>query len=482
MKKDRAVSPIIATLLLLGIVVSITALYTVIATGLIGDSGSEDYNLPNVDTEVNKKSSEISTRLIDRGDMSQVIIRTPTGSSIDNIYLNEPGDKSKFTIGQNDTGTYQMIARNSNGDEVLLENIQIGSSASDNVNDLSLVLVEGSVEGGEDSIEFKLKNTGNEEVSITDFQVEEVNINDITIDTNSPPSRNGRGDNEIFIDSSPSDGTCGKQPPKELPINQIERFENCQAASEPSVAASGATMTVKFNGVDADKATDYIGLSPVEKYTDVRVILYGPKGESVEIPLSLDTFVVPKINSYVYDNQLDSNQFSTDPSTIIVRNDTTVKQEIKNLDSSVYVSKNVTLEDEIENVNALTSADLFTSQDDIDNLEDGVFLGDNSNVSTIIDVKTFRIGSDSSISGEVSNIQEDVEIGSNSQLADEVHTVGGNVTIKQNTVANAQIYDIDGDLVLRDDVTVNAQVSGVSGSVLCGDNVYIQSGSCDGSI
>jgi hypothetical protein len=482
MKKTKAVSPIVATLLLLGLVVAITALYSVIVTGLVEDKGSEDYNLPTVDTDVNKETSEISAQLIDKGDMSQVLLKTPTGSSLDNVYLNNPGEKADFTVGSDDTGIYRLIARNSDGDEVLLDNIQIGSPANDNVNNLFLILVEGSVEGGENSIQFELENTGSTEVSITDFMVSEININDLTINTNSPPSINSYGDNEIFIDSHPSDGTCGKQPPKTLPLNQKEAFENCQASSEPSVAAAGSTITVKFNGVKADKDTDYVGLSPEQKYTDIRVTLFGPQGESVDIPLSLDTFVIPKENSYVYNNQIDSNQFNSDPSTILVREDTTLKQSIKNVDSSVYMSQNVTTEDEIENVKALTSDKDYRAEDDLDNIDQGIFLGDSANIGYVADTKTLRVGSGSLVRGEVENINQDVIIGSQSELQDEMSNVGGNVKIKEKTVVNNNIYNVNGDLILEDDVSINGQVSNIDGSVLCGNNVHIESGSCDGSI
>lgn len=471
MRNDRGVSPLIATLLLVALTVSVTVLYTTVATDIIDVYGSDDYALPNVDSDF--QDGEISVQLLDKGDMSTVVLQTPSGSNLDDVYLETVGKESAFTVSENDTGTYSLSAVNPDGDRVLLENLQVGESAEDSVGDLALVIVDGSVEGGEDSISFELKNTGNEEVSITEFQVEKVNLDNLVIDTESPPSQSAPGDDEIFIDSNPDDGRCGMQPSKQLPIDEKERFENCKAGSEPSVADSGSTMETTFNGVDADKATDYIGVSPSPAFTDMAVNLYGPKDESVRIPLTLDTFVVPRDDSYVYEPDINSDKFESDPSTVLIREDTTVKGEVKGLDSSVYLSPNTTLENEINDVNDITGQGAVVMNDDVQNVDGNVFLGNDTEVSSVAGVDSFRIGDNADITGEMNNIRNDVQIGKKSVIQDEIDGIGGSVNIGDKADIQDSIENIDDDVSIGEDSSIGSIVN--INNLEIGDNSVVRS-------
>lgn len=486
MREDRGVSPLIATLLLISLTVGVTVLYSTVATELINPYGSEDYDLPNVESDF--REGKISVQLLDKGDMSSVVVQTPESSNIDDLYLDTVGKTSRFTVSEGETGTYSISALNRDGERVLLENIQVNKSAEDSVGNLQLILLESTVEGGEDSISFKLKNTGDEDVSITEFKVEKVNLNYLEINTDSPPSTN-QGRDEIFIDSNPRDGRCGLPKPKTIPIDEKEKFKNCQAGSEPSVAASGSTMETTFNGVNAGKATDYIGVSPSPKFSDMAINMYGPQDESIRIPLSLDTFIAPKDDSYVYDKGLNSGSFSgNDPSTIIVRNDTRVTGEVKNLDSTFSLSSNTTFEDELDGVKDITGQDAIQMQDTVENIDGSVFLGDNATTNSINAVDSFRVGENSVLKGEINGLDGNVRVGQGSTAQDEIDGAQGSVTVGDNSLLEDSVENIGGDVEIGSDSTINtinnvksltlgsestmkSEVNNIRGDINLGDDV-----------
>lgn len=517
MRKNRGVSPLIATLLLIALTVSVTVLYTTVATDLINAYGSEDYDLPNVETDL--RGGDLSVQILDKGDMSSVVIETPKDSSLDDTYLNTVGKTSTFTVKEGDTGTYSVSGLNSDGDSVLIDSIQANKSVNDvddgsdddnSVEDLELILLENTVKGGEDSVSFEIKNTGDNKAKITDFKIQNEGLDYLNINTETPPSRSpAQSENEVFIESNPENGFCGLPKPKSIPIDEKERFNNCQAQSKPSVADSGATMETTFNGVDANKATDYIGVSPLPKYTDMAINLYGPQDQSIRIPLSLDTFIIPKDDSYIYDKELNSGRFDSDPSTIIVREDTRITGEVKNLDSTFFLSSNTTFEDEIGQTEGITGQDSVQMQDELKNIDGSVFLGDNATTNSVNGVDSFTVGDNSTLKSEVKNLDGSVSIGDNSTVQDEIDgagsvTVGYNSSLQDsvenldgdvevgynstiNTINNvdsldvgygsflkSEVNNIGGDVNLGSDITATDEVDGVSGSLTTGSNFTAQ--------
>lgn len=499
MEKDRGVSPLIATLLLIALTVSITVLYTTVATDLITVYDSEDYDLPTVETE--SREGNISVQILDKGDMSSVVVGTPESSGLEDTYVSTVGKKSTFKIKEKDTGTYSVSALNPDGQKVLLDNIRVNKSVEEfnnddgsngSVEDLELILLENTVEGGEDSIRFDIKNTGDSEVSITDFKVEKENLRDLSINTETPPSPDAsRSESEIFIESTPENGFCGLPKPKSIDIGEKERFNNCKSESRPSVASSGATMSTTFNGIDADKATEYIGVSPSPDLTDMSVSLYGTRDQSITVPLILDTFVVPKDGSYLYEQDIKSDRFENDPGTILVLEDTKLKGEIKGIDSSVYMSQNSTTDNEIGNIRAVTGANGVVINDDISNARSGVFLGDNSEVSKVKASYSLRLGENSEVTGSVENIERSVRIGYNSEVQKLIKDVDNGVYIgEQSSIGpvddvssidigsestlTAEINAVQGDAKIGSNTVAENEIDGVSGDITIGSGSRLE--------
>lgn len=469
MLQNKAVSPILGVILLVALSVSLVTAFTLVSGNVF--TTDDNPSVPNVDFQ--SSEGKMSIQLLDSGDASRVYLKPPEDSNLVKQYLDNVGETKEITVTENNTGTYRLIAENEDGNNVLVDKTDVGNPAEDDVENLKLVLLQSTVEGGEDSISFDVKNTGEEEAEITHFKLQERNLNDIILNAGSSPGPPGRSgppgsgtDNELIMDSSSGEnGYCGNPPGQVVPMNDKHIITTsggnpCVSQSSPSVAGSGATIEFEFNGIESNsKDTEYVGVSPEDAYTDLEVILYGSRGESIAVPLIFDAFVIPKDNSPSYDSDLDPSTFTgTEASTIILLEDKIMKGNISDLSSStVYFNDRSTSEGDIRNVGSVTGQDRVEIQGNLEEAED-VFLGFETDVADVKDVDSFYVGS----SSETGKIQD----------------VDGDVTIGEDSVVTDDIDNVAGDVNLEDNVEVQGDVKNVGGTVNCGSGVTTQNSAC----
>lgn len=505
MQVSKAVSPAVGVVLMVGLTVALFAGFTYISGGVANDQEG-DIDIPNVETNVTSK--QIQAELLENKDSSEVWIRRPDQTT---TQLKRVGKEYSEPIVEDNKGEYQLLAYgNQTGDVTLIESIGTGEVPQDNVGELLLEFVPGSAEttgaakskqgpgSTGEGVSFLVNNTGDVRVDIAGYRIEEVS-EQIEVETSSPPSKEPYEVDVDALSTSGEDGFCSRpaSPNKDIPLNQDATFsgEYCQSHSTPSVVSENGKIDIALNGVsfeDGNRDINYFSYSPVSTYTDVRVDLFGPQYERLEIPFVFNMLIIPEDGStgkvypddYTHlddvgsDLDIDEDHPEIDPDagpeTILVMEDTRVKSDVEGDDidgpMNMILQDGVTIESDIESVGAVSGGDDIVLQD-VSDVTD-VFLGDRVTIEDVDTVGNSTIGSinvgkDSTIS-QVDTVSKNVRIGRNSEITSDLEEIGGDAILKDNTAVE-DVDEIGGSVTVGDD-SVLGNVDTVGGSLSIGDN------------
>lgn len=502
---NRAVSPAVGVVLMVGLTVALFAGFTFVS-GDIANNQEGDIDVPNVETNVT--STEIRAELLEDSTSSEVWIRRPDQTATE---LDRVGKEYSEPIVQDNKGEYQILAYdNRTGDLTLVESIGTGDVPKDNVNKLLLEFVPGSAkttgatksDQGKSStgegVSFLVNNTGDVRVDIAGYRIQEVS-KQIDVETSSPPSKEPY---EIDVDAlgvSGEDGYCSRpaSPKKDIPINQDALFsgEFCQSHSTPSVVSGNGEIDVALNGVSfsgKSKDINYFSYSPVSDYTDIRVDLFGPQYERLEIPFVFNMLIIPEDGStgkvypddYTHlddvgsDLDIDEDHPEIDPNagpeTVLVMENTRLKSDVDGDDidgpMDIILQDGVTIESDIESVGLVSGGDDIVLQD-VSDVTD-VFLGDRVTIEDVdtvgnSTVGSINVGTDSTIS-QIDTVSRNVRIGKNSEITSDLQEIGGDAVLKDNTAVE-DVDEVGGSVTVGDN-SVLGNVDTVGGSLSIGDN------------